>query len=260
MIEKQLDRPPKVIAVFGGSGALGAAVSLRLGSDKQTAVMIGYRSNRQQAETTAEAIRQAGGQAETGEVDIGSSDSVSAFLNAACDRWGGLHSLVSVTGTAFRVDKLASFEEKDFRYAIENDVLGTFNILKQGLPLLQRGQGGSVLLFLTSAIRRTIEYDSMSAVPKMAVEGMLRAAAREYGPDNIRVNGIAPGVIEAKSIHKTFDGNEITRHLVSNFMAQTPLGRRGSAREIAEVAAFLVSDASSYVNGQIVGVDGGYSA
>jgi 3-oxoacyl-[acyl-carrier protein] reductase len=249
---------PKRIAVFGGSGALGDAIVNRLAKD--ACITIGYMSNQGKAEATAKAIRDAGGYADIGQVDIRDGDSVSEFLSGVCERWGGIDSIVSAIGTAFYISKLADIKDDDFKYIMETDVIGSFNIIKRGIPLLQKEGGGSILLFLTSAIHRTIEFDGMSSIPKMAVEGLLRMTAREYGPDGIRINGIAPGVIESYSIHKKPNGNEITRALVASFLEQTPLGRRGLPREVADVAAFLVSEGASYVNGQIISVDGGFSA
>lgn len=244
--------------MFGGSGALGDSIAMRLAKD--AAVTIGYNSNRDKAEATAKIIQDNGGSADVGKVDITDGESVNQFLLGVKERWGGIDSIVSATGTAFKMAKIADIEDEEFRYILETDVIGSFNILKRGIPFLQQRGGGSIVLFLTSAIHRTIEYDGMSSIPKMGVEGLLRMAAREYGPDGIRINGIAPGVIESYSIHKNPQGTEISRAVVKSFMEQTPLGRRGTTSEIAEVTSFLVSNASSYVNGQIIGVDGGYSA
>ncbi|WP_209121195.1 SDR family NAD(P)-dependent oxidoreductase [Alkalihalobacillus sp. BA299] len=249
----------KRIAIFGGSGAQGGAISTKLAEN--AAITIAYRTNHEKAESTAKAIRDAGGKAEIGKVDITDPESVSSFFNLVKEQWGGIDSIVSATGTPFKIKKITDYDDDLFRSIIETDVIGTYNILKQGIPMLQQEGGGAIVLFLTNVISRTIEYDGMSTIPKMAVEGLLRMAAREYGPDGIRVNGVAPGVTETNSIHKNFDfADEITRNLVTSVLDQTPLARRGQLREVADVVDFLVSNASSYVNGQIINVDGGYSA
>jgi len=223
--------------------------------------MIAYNSNREKAEATAKAIQDKGGVAKISKVDINDTESVISFYNLLKEQWGGIDSIVSAIGTPFKIKKITEYEDDLFRSIIETDVIGTYNILKYGIPLLQQEGGGSIVLFLTNVIRRTVEYDGLSTIPKMAVEGLLRMAAREYGPDGIRVNGVAPGVTETDSVHKNFDfGDEITRNLVTTVLNQTPLSRRGKLREIADVVSFLVSDASSYVSGQIINVDGGYSA
>jgi 3-oxoacyl-[acyl-carrier protein] reductase len=249
----------KRIAIFGGSGAQGGAISTKLAEN--AAITIAYRTNKEKAEATARAIRDAGGKAEIGYVEITDPESVSSFFNLVTEQWGGIDSIVSATGTPFKIKKITDYDDDQFRSIIETDVMGTYHILKRGIPMLQREGGGSIVLFLTNIMRRTIEYDGMSTIPKMAVEGLLRMAAREFGPDGIRVNGVSPGVTETNSIHKKFDaGDDLTRNLVNNVLAQTPLSRRGKLREVADVVDFLVSDASSYVNGQIINVDGGFSA
>lgn len=249
----------KRIAIFGGSGAQGGAISTKLAEN--AVITIGYKTNREKAEATVKAIQSKGGRAEIGKVDITDSKSVISFFNLVKEQWGGIDSIVSATGTPFRIKKITDYDDDLFRSIIETDVIGTYNILKHGIPILQQEGGGAIVLFLTNVINRTIEYDGMSTIPKMAVEGLLRMAAREFGPDGIRVNGVAPGVTETNSIHKKFDsGDEVARNLVKSVLNQTPLSRRGQLSEIADVVSFLLSDASSYVSGQIINVDGGYSA
>jgi 3-oxoacyl-[acyl-carrier protein] reductase len=248
----------KRIAIIGGSGGIGESISRRIG--KEAAVTIGYMSNRSKAEAIAQEICKAGGSADIGEVDIRSSLSVNSFFEKVSERWGGIDGIVSATGTAFQICPLTEITDEAFSYVIETDVIGSFNILKYGIPYLQREGGGAIVHLLTTAVLRSLENDAMSSVPKMAVEGLIRSAAREYGTDGIRVNGIAPGVIDSISIHKAHKKKGTISPAAARVLAQTPLGRKGEPEEVADLTAFLVLDTSSYISGQIIGVDGGFSA
>ena len=80
------------------------------------------------------------------------------------------------------------------------------------------------------------------------------------GPHNVRCNGIAPGVIDAGIVHSSFEVNQVAKAVIVDCMNKTPLGRMGSPEDIAAAADFLTSADASYISGQILGVDGGYSA
>ncbi|MBM4763684.1 SDR family oxidoreductase [Bacillus sp. B15-48] len=248
----------KRIAIIGGSGGIGEYIAKRIGQEAY--VTIGYNSNYEGAERTAHEIRESGGKAEIAKIDICDGESVTAFFNKVEGQWGRIDGIVSATGTAFKIMPLTEIADDQFRYVVETDIIGSFHILKRGIPFLQRAGGGAIVHLLTAAILRTLENDTMSSVPKMAVEGLIRNAAREYGSEGIRVNGVAPGVIDSLSIHKPHKSRTSLSPAAANVISQTPLGRRGTTNEVAEVTAFLVSDAASYVSGQIIGVDGGFSA
>jgi 3-oxoacyl-[acyl-carrier protein] reductase len=248
----------KRIAVIGGSGGIGASIA-QLAS-RNAKVTIGYKSNREKAEVTAKQIRDLGGFAEICEVNIVDGESVSRYFKTVQDQWGGIDAIVSATGPAFEMNKITEVDDDKFRHVVETDIIGSFNILKRGVPFLQQAGGGSIVLLLTIAVMKTLETDAMSTVPKMGVEGLIRTAAREFGADGIRVNGVAPGSIKSNSIHFPFDTGDSLSPVAKMVMAQTPLGRKGEPHEVAELAAFLLSDAASYVSGQIIAADGGFSA
>jgi NAD(P)-dependent dehydrogenase (short-subunit alcohol dehydrogenase family) len=147
----------------------------------------------------------------------------------------------------------------EFRAIIETELFGTFNLLQASVPALKAAGGGAIVLFLTTAVLRTMEYDAPNSVPKAAIAMMLRHVAREAGKDNIRVNGIAPGVIDAGRTDLVPTLPPLVQQVVADCLRSTPLPRLGKPAEVAELAAYLTSDDAGYVNGQIIAVDGGYS-
>jgi 3-oxoacyl-[acyl-carrier protein] reductase len=246
------------IAVIGGSGGLGEAVVRRLSA--RAGVVVGYRQNRDKAAALAAAINQAGGRAWSLPVDITVSGSVAAFFAQAAEIAGPIDHVVSVTGPSIPLCPLLEVEEADFRRIIETDVLGAFNVLRHAIPALERQGGGSITMFVTTAVLRTLENDSMSSVPKTAVTGLVRLAAREAGPRNVRCNAVAPGVIDAGIVHSAFVVSEVAKQVITACLERTPMPRMGRPEEVAALVDFLCSDAAAYVNGQVIAIDGGYSA
>lgn len=156
---------------------------------------------------------------------------------------------------------LGEVEEADFKRIYETDVFGSFNILKYGGAALKASGGGAIVLTLTTAVLRTLELDGMSGGPKTAVAALIKQTARELGHANVRVNGVAPGVIDAGIVHTLLDTmTGPAKQIFDTCVANTPLARLGRADEIAAVFDFLTSPGASYISGQIIGVDGGHSA
>jgi NAD(P)-dependent dehydrogenase (short-subunit alcohol dehydrogenase family) len=246
------------IAIFGGSGGLGAAVARRLG--REHPVVLGFRSNRDKADAVVAELARDGQRALAVAVDTGDAASVEAFLGRAAEFGGGLRGVVSAIGAPFPMCALTDGTEAEFRDVMETEVFGTFRILRATVPRLKAAGGGSILLFLTTAVLRTMDFDGFNSVPKAAIGMMIRHVAREAGADNVRINGIAPGVIDAGRTLDVSTLPPLIQQVVADAVRDTPLPRLGRPEEVGALASFLMSDGGAYVNGQIIGVDGGYSA
>jgi 3-oxoacyl-[acyl-carrier protein] reductase len=249
----------KGIAIIGATGGLGEAVVRMLG--RRVPLSIGYASNQDKAASLAAGVQQGGGAAAIGQVDMRQAASVKAFIDAAAARWGGLDAVVSMTGPPIPLLPLVENSEEDFKRVYEIDVFGSFNILKAASASLKASGGGAIVLCLTTAVLRTLELDGLSGGPKTAVAAMIRQVAREMGHANVRVNGIAPGVIDAGIVHTLLDSlTGPAKQLFDTCVGNTPLGRMGRPEEISALIDFLTSPGASYISGQIIGVDGGHSA
>ena len=248
----------KGIALIGGTGGLGEFIARKLA--RQAPLTIGFAKNEQKAAALVKEITAAGGQARTQQVDMRKGDSVKRFIEQAASHWGGLDSIVSSTGPAIPLCPLSEVTEDDFQRIYETDVFGSFNVLRHGAAALKASGGGAMVLFVTTAVLRTLENDGMSGGPKTAVAGLIKQTAREMGSANVRCNGVAPGVIDAGIVHSSFDANPVAKAVITDCMNKTPLGRMGKPEEIAALVDFLVSPEAAYISGQIIGIDGGYSA
>lgn len=177
------------IAIFGASGGLGEAIVHRLA--RRAPLTLGYARNRDKAERLVEQVTAAGGRAQALRVDLCDGDSVRAFVEGAATQWNGLEAIVSATGPAIPLCALDDVRDADFRRIYETDVFGSFQVLKHGARALKAAGGGAMVLFVTTAVLRTLENDGMSGGPKTAVAGLIRQTAREMGPHNVRCNGVA---------------------------------------------------------------------
>jgi len=250
--------PTKAVVVIGASGGIGASIAKRISQD--AAVTLGYRRNKEAAADLVQSIVKSGGQASLHQVDICDHNSVETFLHAAVAQWGHIDSIVVATGPPIPLCSVLDVPLDKFKDIINTEVIGAFNIVKTGVGIFrsQPGRNKSILFVLTCALRRTLDFDGMSYIPKMAVEGLIRQTVREIGHEGIRLNGIGTGGFDAGMALEL----DLTDKYVDSILrdVKIPSGRMGSGKEIADVAAFLISDGATYVNGQLVGVDGGYSA
>lgn len=146
------------------------------------------------------------------------------------------------------------FKEDDFIDDFKLQVLGATKIIKQLLPRLKKAEGASIVLFSTIAVQRGFNFHSQVAISKGAIEGLTRSLSAEFAP-SIRVNAVAPSLTETPLAARLLNSPEKKETQAAN----NPLKRVGSASEVAEAAAFLLTDQSSWVTGQILHIDGGYS-
>ena len=248
----------KAIAVLGGSGGFGGHVVRRLAASQP--VLIGYHSNSAAASGLVEELRPLGLRVAAAAVDARDLTSVRGFLDAAEGFGDGLAGVVSMTGAPFPMCALTDASEQEFRDVIETEVFGAFNILKAAVPLLKKSGGGPIVLCLTTAVLRTMDYDGLNSVPKAAMAMMVKHAAREAGRDNVRVNAIAPGVIDAGRTIIVSQLPPLVQQVVADCVKNTPLPRLGKPAEVSGLVSYLLSADAAYINGQIIGLDGGYSA
>jgi 3-oxoacyl-[acyl-carrier protein] reductase len=141
----------------------------------------------------------------------------------------------------------------DFQQDLNVNLLGAVGVLQAVLPKLKKAESASVVLFSTVAVQTGMGFHASIAAAKGAVEGLTRALAAEWAMQRIRVNAIAPSLTDtplAKNLLSTDEKKEASNR-------RHPIGRYGTADDVAAMAVFLMGDESSWITGQILGVDGG---
>jgi NAD(P)-dependent dehydrogenase (short-subunit alcohol dehydrogenase family) len=251
------DFPSGVAVVFGGSGGVGSAVCERLafhGAD----LALTYFGNQAAAEATAAEARKYGRRVSVHRLDVTNDASIAAFLAEAKQTYGRVHTIVHAVGSTIGQPRIADLDPAEFRRVMDADVHGFFSVVHSGLPLLREG-GGSFVYLSSAGLVRYPTGDILSVAPKAAIEQLLRGIAREEGRFGVRANSVALGVIEAGMFPKLVASGQLSAEWLDAAKRNIALRRFGSGAEVGEAVAFLASSRASYVTGQRLMLDGGYS-
>lgn len=243
--------------VFGGSGGIGAATAALL-ARRGCDVVLTYGSRRVEAEQLADAIGAGERRATAVACDITDFSATQSVVDAALDKHGGIHTVITATGMHFSTAPLADLSGDGFIDVLRADVLGFFNVAKSTVPALRSAGAGSIVAVVASSIERTVPTNAMSATPKSAVAMMIRQLATEEGRNGIRANAVGPGIVDGGMV-ATMRGNPAIQAMLDHAAESLPLGRLGRTEEIAEAIVYLASSRASFITGQVLMVDGGHS-
>lgn len=243
------DLTDKVCFVTGGSRGIGAAAALALGS-RGAQVVIGYASAEDAARSVADAIQSAGGRAELCRVDVAEGAATEAAITEVAKRLGRLDVLVASAGISID-GLLLRLKEEDFDRIFAVNVKGAVACARAAIKTMMRARTGRVI-FLSSVVGETGNVGQTAyAASKAALLGVSKSLAREYASRGITVNAIAPGFVETDMTHTLPDEAKAA------MLSSIPLGRPGTAQDIAAAVVYLASDEAAYVTGQTLRVNGG---
>jgi 3-oxoacyl-[acyl-carrier protein] reductase len=249
------DRPGAVI-VTGGSGGMGSAIC-RLLAGRGADVALTYHRNAAAADDVVAGIVDTGRRAQAWAVALEDEAACAAFVDEVVDAFGAVHTVVYASGPHVPMIHLSRVAPADFRAQLDRDAAAFFNLVHATLPLLRRSQG-SIVAVTTAATRRYPVRDGLSAVPKAAVEGLVRAVAAEEGRFGVRANAVGPGMMVDGMAVRLIASGELDDRALAAARGNIPLGGFGSAADIAEAVAFLASDRARYISGVVLDVDGGF--
>jgi 3-oxoacyl-[acyl-carrier protein] reductase len=242
----------RLVLVTGASRGIGAAIAVRAaqaGAD----VAIAYHEHAGQADAVAEQVRSHGGRAGTFEADLSDPAAARTMVARVQDELGAIHGLVNNAGVMPQSPFL-EISDDEWNKVISVDLTGAFACSQAVLPGMLE-QGGGAIVMISSRLGQ-IGFAGVAhyAAAKAGLIALAKSISREFGGQGIRANAIAPGVVVTDMGAQVMDG-EVGRKR----MAELPLGRFGTAPEIAETAVFLLSDASSLFLGQTLNPNaGGY--
>lgn len=246
----------RVIIVTGGTGGMGKATAL-LCAERGAKVVIADLNETLGVELAGQ-IQASGGEAAFIRTDVTNEDDVAAMVAFAVSTFGGLHGAFNNAGLETGISPLHEYPLEKWEKGVSVNLTGVFLCVKHELRhMLANGGGGSIVN--TSSVSGVTGFPDMVeyVASKHGVVGITRAAAAEVSGKGIRVNVLVPGATETPMFLKLIEGNDDVRDFVA---AKHPIGRVAKPSEMAEAAAWLLSDASSFVTGASINVDGGYSA
>lgn len=253
MSEGRPDR--EVLVVTGGSRGIGAAVC-RAAGRRGDAVCVNYRSGRDEAEAVAADIRAAGGQAITVQADAAEPGEVAAMFARVDAELGRVTKLFNNAGITGPIQRLTDLDPADLQRVVAVNVNGCFLVAKEAVRRMSTahgGRGGAIVNMSSRAAQlggggEWLHY----AASKGAIDTFTVGLAREVGAEGIRVNAVAPGLIDTEIHARAGEPGRVAR-----LLGGVPLGRVGQPEEVAETVIYLLSEASSYVSGAIVPISGG---
>lgn len=241
----------RVALVTGGSRGIGRAIALRLAEDG-CAVAVNYASRADAAEEVVDAITEAGGRAIAVGADVSDADAVAAMFAQVTEQLGPVTVLVNNAGITDD-DLLLRMKEEQFRRVIEVNLTSAFHCTKAVLRGMLKAKAGRIINVASVSGIAGNPGQANYAASKAGLIGFTKSIAKEVGARGITANVIAPGYIETDMTDAL--GDEVKEAAVGTIS----LARLGRPEEIADVAAFLASDAASYMTGQVLVVDGGLS-
>jgi len=242
---------PTVSLVTGGSRGIGRAIAVELAARGDT-VVVNFARNEGKAREVVEQIEGLGASAIAVQADVASEDHVRRLVREVKRAFGRLDVLVNNAGVIDDGMSMMMSVAK-WRRVVDTNLTGTFLCCREGMKLMAYGGGGAVVNI--SSVSGTVGTEGQAnyAASKGGVNSLTRTLAREGAHKGIRVNAVAPGLIETEM------SQGLPQDRVDAVLRAVPLGRLGRAEEVARLVAFLASPDATYITGQTIAIDGGLS-
>lgn len=239
----------KTAIVTGGSRGIGKAIALKLASLGAN-IVVNYRQSGDSVTDVINEIEKFGVKAIAVKADISSYEEAEKLVKTAVENFGSLDILVNNAGIT-KDNLLLRMKEEDFDKVIEVNLKGAFNCVKHGSSIMIKQKSGKIVN-ISSVVGISGNAGQVNyASAKAGIIGMTKSLAKELASRGINVNAVAPGFIETDMTEKLSD--KVKEASLSNI----PLKRFGKSKDVAELVAFLCTNASDYITGQVINVDGG---
>lgn len=237
------------VLITGASRGIGAAAA-RLFAGAGWSVALNYRHSQEEALSLAGELCAAGGSAAAIRADVSDPAQAAALVETA-QAMGPLDALVCCAGVALPQKLLTDVSDEEWRQVMGTDLDGMFYVLRAAVPGFVRRKAGSIVTVSSMWGVTGGSCEVPYSAAKAGVIGLTKALAKELGPSRIRVNCVAPGVID------TGMNSQLTPDELAALAEETPLGRIGSPEEAARAIFFLASEDASFITGQVLRADGG---
>lgn len=244
----------KRIIITGASTGIGAAAAKIMGA-LGARVLVAARSAGK-LEAVAAAVTSAGGEGVAFAADMAREDDINALVDKANALWGGVDGVFANAGIGGAGGPFVDYALETFDQMMNVNLRSIFIMLKRVLPGMIAQGSGAIVCTGSLASERGFPFNPAYVVSKHGVLGLVRAVAAEHAAHNIRANCLLPGLIHTPMFDALAGGGDVGEMLKA-LSKIVPQGRVGAPEEAGAIAAFLLSDAARYVNGQALAVDGG---
>ncbi|HZW65948.1 MAG TPA: 3-oxoacyl-[acyl-carrier-protein] reductase [Hanamia sp.] len=240
----------RVAIVTGGSRGIGEAIATKF-AENGAHVAFTYVSSDEKAKALEEKLLSFGGKAKAYKSNAASYEESEKLVNEVIKDFGTIDILVNNAGIS-KDNLLLRMSQEQWDEVMQTNLKSVFNMSKQVIRPMMKARKGSIINMSSIIGMRGNAGQSSYAASKAGIIGFTKSIAAELGSRNIRCNAIAPGFVETDMTHYLKEGDA-----AKSFLEKIPLGRFGSAEEIANVSLFLASDLSSYITAQVISVCGG---
>ena len=241
----------KTAVVTGASRGIGAACAVALAKSGYN-VILGYKVNKERAEQLAEVLVSGYGVAAVPvQADVSNSSEAQALIDVAYRNFGAVDVLVNNAGIA-GYKLFTDITDEDWAQMIGVNLTGVFNCSRAAVKYMVSQKSGSIVNISSMWGQVGASCEVHYSAAKAGVIGLTQALAKELAPSGIRVNCVCPGVIKTDMLA------DIEDEIIASLAEETPLGRLGTPKDIADSVAFLCSDRAEFITGQILGVNGGF--
>jgi NAD(P)-dependent dehydrogenase (short-subunit alcohol dehydrogenase family) len=249
----QLSVEGRTYLVTGGGSGIGKGVAAALVASGANVMIIGRNADRLSA--AVDEISAAGGPGTIRyePADVTSEDETARAVEAATAWHGRLHGVVHSAGGSHTIGPITQIDSELWRSTVDLNINGTMYVLKHSAREMVRAGGGSFVGISSIASSNTHRWFGAYGVTKAGIDHLMQLAADELGASKVRVNSIRPGLTRTELLTAVIDSPEIS----NDYRINTPLERIGEVSDIANAAIFLLSDASDWITGQLINVDGG---
>ena len=241
----------KVALVTGAGRGIGRQIALTL-AQNGAAVIVNYNGSKDSAEEVVAAIRQSGGSAEAMQCNVADFASSEEFVRTVLDQYKRVDILVNNAGIT-RDNLIMRMTEEDYDAVLDTNLKGAFNMIRHLSRSMIRQRSGRIInISSVSGVLGNAGQSNYSA-SKAGLIGLTKSVAREFASRGISVNAVAPGYIDTDMTRN------MTEEAKKALNSMIPMGRMGSAEDIADLVLFLAGEHSDYITGQVICVDGGMS-
>lgn len=239
----------KVALVTGAGRGIGREIALTLARNGAT-VIVNYNGSRERAEEVVESIEAEGGNAEAIQCNVADFEASAQMVKDVLGKYGKVDILVNNAGIT-RDNLIMRMSEQDYDAVLDTNLKGAFNMIRHlSKAFLKQRYGKIINISSVSGVMGNAGQSNYSA-SKAGLIGLTKSVARELASRNICVNAVAPGFIETEMT------NVLSDNVKDNLKNLIPLGKMGTARDVADLVLFLAGKNADYITGQVIHVDGG---